>query len=112
MVADLFAPPSSLLRRGDLVVEINTLQAVHPSMRGSAAAAIASLARPRGTILVICRGREEREAMPDAPPFPISPRELTALFAPNGWSPMRAVDDFLDDEVPPKRRLRVALKRG
>jgi len=112
MVADLFAPPSGLLRRADLVIEINTIQSFHPSLRGRAAAAIAGLARPRGTILVICRGCGEADAMPELPPYPLKRGELESLFAAHGWAPIRGVDDFEDGEDPPKRRLRTALKRA
>jgi hypothetical protein len=110
MVADLFSPPTGLLRRADLVVEVNTIQSLHPSLRQRAAGAIAGLARPRGTILVICRGREEGEALPEDPPFALTRRELLSLFS--GWSPMRDVDDFMDSEDPPQRRLRAVFRRA
>ena len=58
-VADLFDLPPHLTRRADLVVEVYTIQSLHPALRTAAARAIASLARPRGTILTICRGRDE-----------------------------------------------------
>jgi hypothetical protein len=112
MVADLFAPPSGLVRRADLVVEINTIQSFHPSLRERAAGAIAGLARPRGTILVICRGRDEADPMPETPPFPLMRREIESLFGACGWSPIREMDDFMDAENPPKRRLRAAFKRA
>jgi SAM-dependent methyltransferase len=112
MVADLFDLPSSLHRRSDLVVEVNTLQSVHPDLRESAAAGIAALARPHGTVLTICRGRDENESLPDAPPYPLCPRELEKLFAPHGFNPTRAMDDFADDQDPPVRRLRCAFRRG
>ncbi len=111
-IADLFNLPASLLRRWDLVVEVSTLQAVHPELRAAAAAGIASLARPRGTVLAVCRARDDGQPLPDAPPFPISPGELAELFAPHGFFPSRAIDDFADDETPPVRRLRCAFKRG
>ena len=112
VVADLFRLPPSLPRRWDLVVEINTLQAIHPDLRPAAAAGIASLARPRGVVLTICRGRDEHDPLPPLPPFALSQRELTDLFAPHGLLPLRAADDFLDDQSPPVRRLRCAFKRG
>lgn len=110
-VADLFALPAAMVRRWDLVVEINTLQALHPDLRAAAATGVASLARPRGTVLVICRGRSAADSLPAAPPYPLSVEELTGLFAPHGLRPTRSPDDFLDDEMPPVRRLRAALRR-
>lgn len=112
MVADLFAPPAGLLRRADLVIEINTIQSFHPSLRERATGAIVALARPRGSILVICRGRDEADPMPEMPPFPLMKRELESLFVGCGWSLIREMDDFLDTESPPKRRLRAAFKKA
>jgi len=112
MVADLLNPPTGLLRRADLVVEINTVQSVHPSLRERAVAAIAALARPRGAVLVICRGRAEAEPLPEHPPFPLSPAEVTTLFGAHGMTATRSIDDFVDDEVPAKRRLRATFRRG
>lgn len=112
VVADLFNLPSSLPRRWDLVVEISTIQAVHPDLRPAAAAAIASLARLRGVVLAVCRGRDQDAPLPPAPPFALSPRELADLFSPHGLLPTRAIDDFDDDEDPSIRRLRCAFKRG
>lgn len=112
VVADLFALPGSLARRHDLVVEINTLQALDPSLRPAAAAGVASLARPRGAVLVICRGREAGEALPPEPPFPLSYGELESLMAGNGLAPMGAIDAFTDDECPPNRRLRAVFRRA
>ena len=110
--ADLLSLPSSLLRRADLVVEIYTIQSLHPDLRARAAQAIAALARPRGTIVVICRGRDEGEPFDDNPPYPLTPSELTGLFEAQGWKPTRAIDDFYDDQDPPKHRLRAAFRRA
>lgn len=113
VVADLFNLPGSLARRADLVVEVCTLQALHPSMREHAAQAIASLARPRGCVLTVCRGRDEGELLESftAPPYPLTSAELCGLMEAQGWYPTRPVDDFMDDETPPKRRLRAAFRR-
>jgi SAM-dependent methyltransferase len=111
-VADLFDLPSHLARRADLVVEVYTIQSLHPALRAAAARAIASLARQRGTILTVCRGRDESEPLGDEPPFPLTGSELTSLLAAEGFHPIRPLDDYLDDERPPKRRLRGAFRRG
>lgn len=114
VVADLLALPASLKRRADLVVEISTLQSVSPALREVMAGAIASLARPRGIVLTIARGREDAEAIDDVagPPFPLTSRELVELFSDNGFHTMRGVDDFVDDQSPPTRRLRAAFRRS
>lgn len=106
MAADLFALPTGLLRRADLVVEVYTIQSVHPLLRARAVAAVTSLVRPRGSVLVICRGRQESEPSVSVPPHPLTESELAALFAQHGMTPMRSLDNFLDDESPPTRRLR------
>lgn len=111
-IADLFDLPASLKRRSDLVVEINTLQALHPALREHAAAGIAALARPRGLVLTVCRGRDSSQPVGDAPPHAISPEELGELFGRQAMAPLRAADDFLDDRTPPVRRLRCCFKRG
>src|ERR1043165_3589387 len=86
MTADLFALPTGLLRRADLVVEISTIQSVHPGLRERAAGAIASLARPKGAVLTVCRGRDESDPLDSCPPFALSRSELVDLFAPHGLS--------------------------
>jgi SAM-dependent methyltransferase len=78
LVADAFDLPRNLMRRHDLVVEVCTLQSVHPCLRRPLASGIVSLARPRGTVLAICRGRDDAapppaRAPPPRPPTP-SPR--------------------------------------
>jgi SAM-dependent methyltransferase len=112
IITDLLALPATLLRRADLVVEISTIQSMHPDLRAGAAQAIASLGRPRGTIIAICRGRDESDPLDDQPPYPLTPRELTGLFEAQGWRPVRPVDDFYDDLDPPRRRLRAAFRKG
>lgn len=112
VVADLFRLPATLLRRADVVIEINTLQALHPDLRAAAAAGIASLARPHGMIVAICRGCDEPDPARQAPPFPLTAKQLQSLFSEHGFTLLRAMDDFLDDETPPVRRLRAVFKRG
>lgn len=113
MVANLFDLPPAMARRADLVVEVCTLQSLHPSLREAAASAIVSLARPRGTVLAVCRGRDEADPVdPDSPPpYPLCGTELSGLMESFGWHATRPVDDFWDEETPPKRRLRGAFKR-
>jgi len=114
IVADLMELPASLRRRADLVVEVCTLQAVDPAMRALLASSVAALARPRGIILAIARARPSHEPLErcDAPPYPLSAPELLRLMGDQGFSPLREPDEFLDDEQPPKRRLRAAFRRS
>ena len=113
VIADLFNLPAPLQRHADVVVEVNTIQSLHPSGREVAAAAIASLARPRGVVLAICQGRDEHELIEhvSGPPFPLTAPELCGLMEAQGLYPTRAVDDYLDDDSPPVRHLRGAFRR-
>lgn len=113
MVADLFQPPPRFRHRFDLVVEIDTLPSIHPSVREHAANALSSLVTPHGTVLAICRGRDESDLldMTHPPPWNLTVSELTGLMESTGLRPMRRPDDFMDDDSPPKRRLRAAFVR-
>jgi SAM-dependent methyltransferase len=103
MVADLFDLPLRMLRRYDLVIEAYTIESVPAAMRGRAAEAVVSLARPHGSILAVCCGRDDVGADSSGA---LSTSELTGLFAGAGMSCGRGVADFKDDEDPPVRRLR------
>ena len=87
--ADLTSLPSRLARRFDLVVEAYTLQAVPFAKRGAIAAGVASLVRPHGAILTVCRTRGEDEAPSpaDPPPYPLTEKELCDLLGAHGLSP-------------------------
>lgn len=114
MVADLFNLPARLKHRFELVVECCTLQALHPSQREAAASAMASLLGPRGVLVAVARGRDDAELIESVkgPPWPLSVHELLGLFEACGLKPVRAADDFLDDETPPIRRVRAAFEVG
>lgn len=113
LVADLFNLPGRLRHRFDLVVEIHTLQSIHPSLREPAARGLASLVTPHGVLLTICRGRDESEPIESVqgPPWPLTASELTGLMEAAGLRAMRAPDIFTDDEAPPVRRVRAAFVR-
>lgn len=111
VTADVTAPPANLVRRFDLVVEINTLQAVPPVLREPVAAGIASLTRPRGTVLAICRGRDESQPGAGAPPFPLTPSELSALMARHGFGAGHGVRRVPDDQCEGKIRLLASFQR-
>jgi SAM-dependent methyltransferase len=114
VVADLLSLPAGLKRRADLVVEVSTVQAVHPELRPAIVSGIGALARPRGVVLAVCRGRGDGEPIEavEGPPYALTCGELAGLFAREGFVPVSGVDDFEDDETPPVRRLRAALRRA
>lgn len=111
MASDLFDLPARMRRRFDLVVEAYTIQAVEREQREAAAAAVAGLCCPRGTVVCICRGRDDDQSLDSfkGPPWPVSARELVSLFERAGMHPIREPDDFEDDEAPPVRRIRAAF---
>ena len=75
---------------------------------------MAELLGPRGVLLAICRGRSDDVALEelDAPPYALTPRELTTLMRDASLTPVQSIDDFEDDNVPPVRRLRGCFKRA
>lgn len=78
--ADLFDLPADWRGRFDLVHECYTVQALTGTLREAAFAAIASLVRPGGRLLVICRSRAH-DAEPVGPPWPLSKAELAMFMA-------------------------------
>lgn len=105
--ADACAPPSEWRGAFDLVAETYTLQVLRPPERAVAARALAALVAPRGTLLVIARGRE-----PDEPegsmPWPLTRAEVSSLFGATGVPAaleLVSLDALDDDEDPPVRRL-------
>ncbi|MCU0688382.1 MAG: TPMT family class I SAM-dependent methyltransferase [Phycisphaerales bacterium] len=86
MQADLLDPPSRLLGRFDLVVEISTLQSLPPDLRRIGAANLARLASARGVIVSVDCGRlvEEPSDGAEGPPWPLSPAELESLLCSAG----------------------------
>ncbi|CAN5865073.1 hypothetical protein BH11PLA1_BH11PLA1_10140 [soil metagenome] len=80
--ADLLNLPMRMQGRFDLVVEIATIQSVHPSLRRLFAAGLAKLAAPRGAIMVLTRARQDDDELDphDGPPWPVSKRELIAMM--------------------------------
>jgi SAM-dependent methyltransferase len=73
--ADLFALPEEWKGAFDLVNECYTLQSLSPDMLRETAAAVASLVRPGGTLLVYARWREDG-AEASGPPWPLEKSNL------------------------------------
>ena len=110
--ADLFNPPAKWKHRFDLVVEINTIQALVPDMHVKAMQAIAQLMSPHGHLLVICRGCDEPAGIDDGPPWALTRQELLEIADSAGLSPVDAVTEFTDEENPPVRRMRALFRRA
>lgn len=98
---DLHALPLGPEVRFDLVLEVYTLQVIHPERRGEAMEALASRVAPGGELWVIARGRPNDTAPGDFP-WPLGQGELTPL---DRALERRSLEEFLDDEEPPARRL-------
>jgi pimeloyl-ACP methyl ester carboxylesterase len=107
--ADLLDPPAGWRRAFDLVVEIYTVQALPDPPRAAAIASVAGLVAPGGTLLVIAAARDEGEAVPDPPPWPLTPAEIEAFTA-DGLTAVR-VERFPDPTNPATRRWRAELRR-
>lgn len=78
-VADLLDLPAELVGAFDLVVEIYTVQALHPSLRDAAAAGVRRLLAPGGTALVVQMVREDGEPVGVEPPWLLDRAEVAAL---------------------------------
>jgi SAM-dependent methyltransferase len=82
--ADLFNLPEAWREHFDLVNECYTLQSMTPGMLPETAAAVASLVKPGGTLLVYARWREDGAAA-NGPPWPLEKSALH-VFAGLGFS--------------------------
>jgi SAM-dependent methyltransferase len=77
--ANLLELPTAWQRAFDLVVEIYTLQSLPPGdVRERAVRSLAGPLAPGGTLLVVCRGRDEGEAVHGIP-WPLARSELAPL---------------------------------
>jgi SAM-dependent methyltransferase len=111
-VADLLALPPGWAGAFDLVAELYTVQALYGMAREAAIAALPGLVAPGGTLLVIARaaGEEDPVRDPAMMPWPLTRGELEAM-AGNRLT-ARSIEQFLDDEDPPKLRWRAEFSRG
>lgn len=109
LVADLFDLPGDWIGEFDLIVEINTLQAMPSPFRIEAMKHFPVLLSQNGNLLVITRGRESDETI-DGPPWNLSKEELQT-FVDEGLAE-ELFEDFYDTEDPPVRRFRLVFKRA
>ena len=110
-VVDARSPPDAWRGAFDLVAEIYTLQVLPPGPRTTLAAQLASFLRPGGTLLIICRGRDEGSKAPTGLPWPLTRSELQQIARVNGLS-VASFDSLMDDETPPVRRFVVTMVKG
>jgi SAM-dependent methyltransferase len=94
--ADLFDLPARWRHRFDLVVEVNTVQALLPEQRPAALQALGSLISPHGRLLVVCRGTRQPAALDDGPPWPLTERELSEVTTQAGLLPEGPISAFQD----------------
>jgi len=106
--ADLFAPPADWLGAFDLVHETYNLQAMPGERINEAMAAVAALAKPGGTVLVMCRGRREDEE-PVGPPWPLTRTQLEG-FEQAGLSEVH-FEEFWDQRDEPIRHFLLEFRR-
>jgi 2-polyprenyl-3-methyl-5-hydroxy-6-metoxy-1,4-benzoquinol methylase len=106
---DLFAAPSHWDGGFDFVLESYTLQVLPQKLRPGAMERIAGFVKPGGTLLVIARAREPAED-PGAMPWPLMRLELD-VFERAGVRLIR-IEDFVDGESPPVRRIRAEYRAG
>ena len=78
-VTDLLDLPDDLVAAHDLVVEIYTIQALHPSLRAAAVDGVRRLVAPGGTLFVVQIVREDDEPVTEEPPWLLDRAEMEAL---------------------------------
>jgi len=78
-VADLLDLPSDLVGAFDLVVEIYTVQALHPSLRAGAVSGVRRLVAPGGRLFVVQIVRDDGEAVSAEPPWLLDRAEMEGL---------------------------------
>lgn len=111
-VADVFNLPTRWKRRFDLVVEIYTIQALPPETRRGTIGVIESLLHPHGALFMLCRECEHPVRADQGPPWPLTVTDLRDLAASINYEPSDSIELLVDDENPPKRRLRTLLRRA
>ena len=107
-VADLFEAPSQWKGAFDFVLEAYTIQALPMELREMAIEAVAAFVAKGGKALVVCRGKDDGQAV-DGPPWPVSRPELETF---KEYGLVEATfEDYLEPEEPPARRFRVEYPR-
>lgn len=109
VVADVLALPEDWGQQFDFIVEAYTLQSLpDEALRVQAAEHLVRCVAPNGSLLVICRGREQHEAR-GTMPWPLTRAEL-AVFEQLGLREV-SFEDMLDPEESRVRHFRVHFQR-
>jgi pimeloyl-ACP methyl ester carboxylesterase len=109
VVADLLHLPDMWWGAFDLVVEINTVQALPDPPRRQAIVNVGRLVAAGGTLIVIAAVYDERDSSAGAPPWPLSRTEIDA-FATDGLTPIR-IEQLPDPRRPSEQRWRAEFNR-
>ncbi len=107
-IADLLAPPVEWRGHYDFVLEVYTIQALPRDLREAALQQLAGFVAPGGDLLVVGRLTDDGSAT-DSLPWPLMPSELATLWG-LGLRELN-VEDYVDDEDPPVRRVRAHYTR-
>lgn len=107
-VANLFNLPGHWRGAFDLVHETYTLQALPQNMVEPAIGAIASLVRPGGRLLMMCRGRDEHEQA-DGPPWPLTKTQLEPFL--KAGLTLAEFEEFNDQREDPIRHFLAVYRR-
>ena len=107
VVSDLLAPPPDWAEQFDFVFEANTLQVLPADLRPQAMRNLAGFLAPHGTLLLVCRGREESEP-PGSMPWPLTRGELQAGL---GHLDLVSFGEHPDAGDQPVRRFRAVFRR-
>lgn len=100
-VCDLFEPFRGWLGGFEFVLEVYTIQPLPLEMRDKTIDAVAAFVAPKGTLVVVTRGRED-DTEPDELPWPMSRRELSR-FETDGLRQTDFVEMPADDDDEPPR---------
>jgi len=111
VTADLLSLPASWAGAFDLVLEAYTVQPLYGATRAAAIDALHIPVAPDGTLLVIARATDEQDPVRDPAqmPWALTRAELDAMAA-GVLRPVR-VEQFRDDEQPPRLRWRAEFRR-
>jgi SAM-dependent methyltransferase len=102
VVADLLDLPAEWSKAFDLVVESLTVQSMPIAYHADATVNVARTVADGGTLLVIATARDERDGIPDGPPWPLTRAEIDA-FAVDGLTPVE-IEEVLEPGVPARWR--------
>jgi SAM-dependent methyltransferase len=111
VTADLLNLPQAWAGAFDLVMEAYTVQPLYGPTRQAAIAALPIPVAPGGTLLVIARATNEEDPFRDPAlmPWPLTRAELDAIAG--GVLRTVLVEQFHDEEEPPKLRWRAEFRR-